>query len=79
MCALRKSRLDSTSIYSRRISPLIDAWFGYQNNLSGPILAPAIGEVDENGRIINRYDIDVVRAGQEYVKTLEMTGARPML
>jgi len=36
-------------------------------------------EVDENGRIINRYDIDVVRAGQEYVRTLEMTGARPML
>jgi hypothetical protein len=36
-------------------------------------------EVDENGRIVNRYDIDVVRAGQDYVRRLEMTGARPML
>src|SRR5437763_13700266 len=36
-------------------------------------------EVDENGRIINRNDIDVVRAGRDYVTRLEMTGARPML
>jgi len=36
-------------------------------------------EVDENGRIINRNDIDVVRAGRDYVRRLEMTGARPML
>ena len=35
-------------------------------------------EVDENGRIINPNDIDVVRAGPDYVRQLEMTGARPM-
>jgi Carboxypeptidase regulatory-like domain len=36
-------------------------------------------EVDENGRIINRNDLDVVVMGQDYVTRLEMTGARPML
>jgi hypothetical protein len=36
-------------------------------------------EVDENGRIINRNDVDVVIMGRDYVTRLEMTGARPML
>ena len=34
-------------------------------------------EVDENGRIINPNDIEVVRVGPDYVRQLEMTGARP--
>src|SRR5262249_51565639 len=36
-------------------------------------------EVDGDGRIINRNDNDVVVMGREYVRRLEMTGARPML
>jgi hypothetical protein len=36
-------------------------------------------EVDENGRVINRNDIDVVVMGREYARQLEMSGTRPML
>jgi hypothetical protein len=36
-------------------------------------------EIDENGRIIERKDLDTVRMGREYVRQLEMSGARPML
>jgi len=36
-------------------------------------------EVDENGRIINRNDIDIVRVGREYTRLLEMSGGRPLL
>lgn len=36
-------------------------------------------ELDENGRIINRNDVDVVVMGREYVRQLELSGARPML
>jgi hypothetical protein len=35
-------------------------------------------EVDENGRVINRSDIDVVVMGREYARQLEMSGTRPM-
>jgi hypothetical protein len=36
-------------------------------------------EVDENGRVIERSEIDIVVMGQDYVRHLEMSGARPML
>jgi hypothetical protein len=36
-------------------------------------------KVDENGRIINRTDVDVVVMGREYARQLEMSGTRPML
>ena len=36
-------------------------------------------EIDENGRVIYRHDIDIVTAGREYIRLLEMSGARPML
>lgn len=36
-------------------------------------------EVDENGRVIESNNIDVVRMGREYARQLEMSGARPML
>jgi len=36
-------------------------------------------EVDENGRVIERNDLDVVVMGREYARQLEMSGTRPML
>jgi hypothetical protein len=36
-------------------------------------------EVDENGRIINRNDLDIVTAGREYIRLIEMSGGRPIL
>src|SRR6478672_5319147 len=36
-------------------------------------------EVDENGRIIDTNNIDVVVMGREYARQLEMSGTRPML
>jgi hypothetical protein len=36
-------------------------------------------EVDENGRIIDRNNLDVVRMGPDYARQLEMSGTRPML
>jgi len=36
-------------------------------------------EVDENGRILERHDNDVVVMGREYARQLEMSGAQPML
>jgi len=36
-------------------------------------------EVDENGRLLERHDNDVVVMGREYARQLEMSGARPML
>jgi len=37
------------------------------------------GEVDENERLIERNDLDVVVIGREYARQLEMSGTRPML
>jgi len=36
-------------------------------------------EVDENGRLLERHDNDVVVMGREYARQLEMSGTRPML
>jgi carboxypeptidase family protein len=36
-------------------------------------------EVDENGRVVERNDLDVVVMGREYARHLEMSGTRPML
>lgn len=36
-------------------------------------------EVDENGRVIERNDLDVVVMGRDYARHLEMSGSRPML
>ena len=36
-------------------------------------------EVDANGRVIKRLDIDIMVVGREYIRQLEMSGARPML
>jgi len=36
-------------------------------------------EVDENGRVIERNDLDVVVMGRDYARQLEMSGSRPML
>lgn len=36
-------------------------------------------ELDENGRVIERHDNDVVVMGREYARQLEMSGTRPML
>jgi Carboxypeptidase regulatory-like domain len=36
-------------------------------------------EVDENGRVIERNDLDVVVMGRAYARQLEMSGTRPML
>ena len=36
-------------------------------------------EVDENGRVTERNDLDVVVMGREYARQLEMSGTRPML
>jgi len=36
-------------------------------------------KVDENGRIIDTNNIDVVVMGREYARQLEMSGTRPML
>jgi Carboxypeptidase regulatory-like domain len=36
-------------------------------------------ELDENGRLIERNDLDVVVMGREYARQLEMSGTRPML
>ena len=36
-------------------------------------------EVDENGRVVERHDSDVVVMGREYARQLEMSGTRPML
>jgi hypothetical protein len=36
-------------------------------------------EVDENGRVINRKDSDIVVMGREYARQLELSGTRPML
>jgi hypothetical protein len=36
-------------------------------------------EVDENGRVTERNDLDVVIMGREYARQLEMSGTRPML
>ena len=36
-------------------------------------------EVDENGRVIERNDLDVVVMGRDYARHLEMSRSRPML
>lgn len=36
-------------------------------------------KVDENGRVIERKDLDIVVMGREYARQLEMSGTRPML
>ena len=36
-------------------------------------------EVDENGRVIARSDLDIVVMGRDYARQLEMSGTRPML
>jgi Carboxypeptidase regulatory-like domain len=36
-------------------------------------------EVDENGRVTDHNDLDVVVMGREYARQLEMSGTRPML
>jgi hypothetical protein len=36
-------------------------------------------EIDENGRVIQRKDLDIVVMGREYARQLEMSGTRPVL
>jgi hypothetical protein len=76
----RKSRLNSASICDPRTDPQINIWSGSRTSPPGPHIGTGHwAEVDENGRIIDSNNIDVVVMGREYARQLEMSGTRPML
>ena len=69
----RKSRLNSASICDPRTDSQINIWSGSRTNPPGPHIGTGHwAEVDENGRIIDSNNIDVVVMGREYARQLEM-------